>query len=65
MQGIRHQQIVAEVFALVRTEWLNTFYEDNAITTDSMLSEAFVATQYMPEYTNTVVNNLRTTLGEK
>lgn len=52
-QGYNHHNNLAEVNSLIREVWKKEFYEDNEITTDAMLREAFESTQAVP----TVMNN--------
>ena len=48
-QGYDHHKNVTWVYALIRSVWADEFTEDNALTTDSVLSEAFEITQFRPK----------------
>lgn len=47
-QGYDHHKNATWVYALIRQVWADEFTEDNVLTTDSMLREAFEITQFRP-----------------
>ena len=47
-QGYDHHKNATWVYALIRKVWADEFTEDNVLTTDSMLREAFEITQFRP-----------------
>ena len=45
IQGYDHHVKLAKVYKLIRQVWEEEFTEDNGVTTDAMLREAFEASQ--------------------